>query len=254
MTPKITDSVLQKITSQHVTQKPAWYFWAQTALYILGGVVFLGIGIFASTSLFLLTSDLPFMALWRSHSLLKLILLGFPIIWVLIAVALGTLAVWLSRQTEGAYRYRWQWVLVAAIIFQSFIGYGLAHSQFGEQIETFVGHHLQQKARMEAWRQEAWRQPEAGLMVGKIKSFTPELVVLQPPRGPIWHIDITQAKPLDIASLAVGEFIRCHGHIHPDNPTHNVIPVFVADKILLGKPKRNKHAYPPRDPRKERLD
>lgn len=237
MKSKVTNSVLKHITDQKIAQKPAWYFWAQTVLFILGGIIFLLIGSLASASLFLLIGDLPLNILLQSRSLLKLIFLGLPIMWFLIAVALGAISVFVGRQAEGGHRYRWPWILVSAVFLQTVFGYGLSQSAMGEHVEAFVGQKLRQEMRRQDWRQRAWGQPKEGLMVGRVIQIENQIITIKSPRKTDWDIDVSQAKTPPQFVPEIGMFLRFHGEKKSDN-------TFVADRVIMSR-SPNRNSVPP---------
>lgn len=236
----LSESVLNKIKTKAVVQKPRWYFWAQTSLMLMSGLIFFLIGVIASSAVFLLINEIPLTALLRSRSLLKLVFLGFPLIWIILTVLLGFIAVYLGRKTEGGYRVSLDWLFAIAITIQIVGGFQLAQSRWGESVENFVGEKLVQEKSMNDWREKAWGHPQEGLMIGKIETIMPKRLIIRTPKNTTWNIDVSQIKPKDLEDLFVGKKLRLHGKKQANN-------IFIAERILPGRP-FGKETRPPQLP------
>jgi hypothetical protein len=212
----LSESVLEKIETEHVDQVPRWQFmlseyviWVLWALSVCIGAVAFSLIIF-----FMIHAGLaPFEA--THDDLFRFFLEVMPYAWVIVFALMALLAHYNLRHTKRGYRFAvWQ-VLASSIVVSFFGGVALHASGVGFHVDHLIGERMPALPSFHMIETRMWQHPQEGRMIGTFKEMTerPNVVLFRDFEGENWELDTEELNPLDLETLMEGTKVRVVGLI-----------------------------------------
>lgn len=211
---KLTSSVLQKIKREHIVPHSRWYFVMRTTLLMGGGIFFFVLGALASAIIFhFLNYSESFEFLWHSPQMfLRILWFGLPLLWLLLLIGFGILALHLSRQTKKAYKVSLLiWTLIVFVP-QIVAGFFLEQSRIGERADELFSHHVGMYESFRERRDRLWRGDEKKFLAGTITRIQDEeIFLLDDLRQREWRVDYSESEFLFPNILEEGRVVKMIG-------------------------------------------
>ncbi len=255
---KLSKSVLTQIKEEKITPRARWEFVVKTFLFLVGGIIFLVLGILATAIIWNFLHDLYLLELFsiEKRTFFKVLFAGLPIFWLVISAALVVLASYFVQHTKRGYKIPMHIWVIFAIVLQILGGYILEQSPIGERLEAGMNHQLMVGESIREMRKRVWTHPEEGRLSGTISSKDEDVLHVTDLSGKEWTVDISQAKyPKDRISLDEEEKVRFIGKQENDS-AFNAIKIFpwerrpgMEDRMRDRRPPNESDFRRERDPR-----
>lgn len=211
----LPEKVLDRITKEHVKQKPRWVFRTKNVVFwTLWFICIVGGGSFAVAAILFHSRFAGWDMYPVTHgSLLSFLTDTFPYIWILILAAFLVLGFENVRNTKTGYRYAFSWITglsLAACLVGGSVLYALGA---GKYIDEGIGEHIPFHRPAIRHQEEFWSNPERGLLFGTVTAVEPvgAAFSLRDMNGTVWSIDGSDLPETDRASLTASSEIRLVG-------------------------------------------
>lgn len=237
----LSDSVLQKIKNEHIQPHSRSYFVFRTASLIGGGILFFVLGALASAIIFhfLNFNEALDFVMDSPARFLKLFWIGLPLVWLILIIVGGGLALHFSRKTKKGYKI--SLLVWAAIIFvpQVVAGFFLEQSQIGETADEIMATHMSFYKSIRQRRHELWSQSGEGFLAGTIvKIEDDKIFILDDLHEQEWKVDYSESKYRREEILTEGKKVKMIGEKISENE-------FKAERIGPWKGGRWKRPFQP---------
>lgn len=193
MNKKFAASVLNRIHKQKISRREKIYFIARNVSKVTSLIIFLLFGMLAVAMVLHLANNIEFLAfIWdRPRILTKVLWVGVPFFWVMMAAALWIVTEKLVQKTDRAYRIPF-WVLgITALLVQVGGGIVLEQSRVGERLDQSFENRMQWYQGAGKINRKFQRSPEQGLLAGHVLEIkSDELILLNDMTEKEWRVYI----------------------------------------------------------------
>ncbi|PLX27705.1 hypothetical protein C0583_00495 [Candidatus Parcubacteria bacterium] len=158
-------------------------------------------------------------------SLIEFIFVTLPYFWILILAVLVLLALFSSKFTEDAYRYKLATLIFASLIVNVILGGTFYVFGMGEFIDLQLQKEIPLYNSLSYDKDKMWTQPEKGILAGTIISQNGDELVVEDYLSNTWTIVISANSNIKgRVMLKTGEKIKIIGSLGKGN-------VFLANEI-----------------------
>jgi hypothetical protein len=151
------------------------------------------------------------------------ILKSLPYFWGISLVGLVILGEVYYRKISLGYRHRMITIVSVYIIFTVIFGFILYTIKVGEKIEQSLSQNISIYHAVIFDRDEFWKNPEQGLLAGRITEVNGNILKIIDSNNVVWFINISDAFVGNRVNIEIGEKIRIIGDV--DNN------IFTAEQI-----------------------
>ncbi len=224
-----SDSILKKIQSEEIKQRPAWHFWMKNAFWIIFALsAFIGGRAIGVIAMVLSETDLPFFM--EAHGpFMHHITNILPFFWILFFLLFLLLANYGLHHTKKGYKLSMAKLISINLITSIIIGGGAFLLNDGERFEELVHKNAPVFRKLEDNRRQIWSNPDEGRIAGTILIIENEsILILDDFNKSTWVINYSDAKMRRSFDLRTGIKISIIGE--NTSQTQNTL-TFTANKI-----------------------
>ncbi len=205
----IKDSVLERITSEHLTPTSRWYFLVRHAALWTPGVLVTALGSFAVAGILFSTVHSGWEYRSYTHQNIgQFLVQAIPLIWVASLALFGGAIVQTLRMTSNGYKYKASAILIVSFGCSIVFGSAIFTLDMTVKRNELIRSHAEHMQRM------IWSSPEQGRIVGLVE-LDDNTFFITDTDGKVWT--------LDVSDLANKEFlipetsVRIIGGIYDEN-------------------------------------
>lgn len=185
----IAENALADIKSKKISPKAKWQCLFFGKLAWIFSLFFIIIGSLAfSVILYMVLNNDWDLYTHFNHSFLEFLFATLPYFWIVILIVLSLLAIYSSKFTEDAYRYK----LVTLIFVGSGLNFVLGGAFYaigmGELIDSRLQEEIPTYHYLSYSKEKMWTQPENGILSGEILRVGNEGVAIEDYLGNFWDI------------------------------------------------------------------
>jgi hypothetical protein len=225
-----SESLLQKIQKDHVTQTPRLFFivteYGMWALWLLS--VFIGAVAFSIMIFFFMYAPVALYEITH-EGFFDFFLYIMPYAWVIVFVCTALLAHFNLRHTKRGYRYEvWQ-ILISSLV-ASFLG-GVVLHVLGVSflVDSFVAKRMPLFPALQTMETRMWQSPTQGRMMGIYGGEIDDVmssssfVHMEDHTGVVWKVDTRELTSHEVDLLTSGKQVRIVG-----------VPSTTAEFVFIG--------------------
>jgi hypothetical protein len=228
METEVSKKVLEQIKSKGVTPRPRWQFRLERLFFALLLLMFLILGSLAISLMLDLFKEFHIDRVIAKPRGLKLVLLGFPYIWLILLAASSALGIFDFLRTKHGYRYRLRNIGLVILILILFFGCIFYVTGFSDGVERYLEKNMSFYHKLTATPFFFWSQPHEGLLSGTVinDDGNCRCLELEDWKNDIWDVDYSHASVRPQVIIEEGEPIKILGDKKEDRH-------FQADEINL---------------------
>ncbi|MFA7308690.1 MAG: hypothetical protein WC045_01300 [Patescibacteria group bacterium] len=214
----IEQKVLEQIEQEHIKPLSPWLFWVKDyGIWVIFAVSTIFGGLAVAIILDSVASqDFEFLRK-TGGSILELLVLSVPYIWVAAMAGFFLFSGYALRHTRNGYRISLIRLGLFHIIFSILIGVISFSLGLGQAIDRFMIRNLPYYEHAPKLRgQGYWERPERGFIFGSVRDIkTQQSFILQDPRGDRWQVLCEMCEDLN-PDIRIQDVLRVMGERRPE--------------------------------------